>query len=146
MNFSGSFQNRKSCPFICYKERWWGRGRWNPNLRLGHSKQARDSSWKLRTNLQGALDIPSTQLFLYLSLSCDGAGLFTYRHMPYSTHIYSQINSYHPSCKMVFQIYITDFYQEVSSSLALILRRIRKYSEKSMASSEQWEHLLLKVM
>lgn len=92
---------------------------------------------KLRgTDLQGALVIPSAQLFLYLSLSCDGAGLFTYRHMSYSTHIYLQINSYHLSCKMVFQIYITDFYLEVSSSLAVILRRIRKYSEKSMASSE----------
>lgn len=47
---------------------------------------------------------------------------------------------------MVFQIYIAGFYQEVSSSLAVILRRIRKYSEKSMASFEKWEHLLLKVI
>lgn len=92
---------------------------------------------KLRgADLQGTLGIPSTQLLLYLSLSCDGAGLFTYRHLSYSTHIYLQINSYHLSCKMVFQIYITDFYQEVSPSLAVILRWIRKYSEKSMSSSE----------
>lgn len=137
LNFSGSFQSRRSC-LICYKEGWWSRGRGNPHLKLGHSKHDRDSSCKTERSWPSRCTrYPLHPLVSFLKLELWWR--WTFHLETYAlqhTHICLKINSYHLSYQMVFQIYITDFYQEVSPSLAAILRRIRKYSEKSMVFSE----------